>query len=126
MGLMKDELGRNITKKFVGLIAKAYSYLIDNNDKDKKEKQTKEVCHQKYFKIRDHKNCLKASKIGNKINYLEKKKIDTDCFNEDKREFVKNNKLILKTQVSKSERHNIFTEEINKIALSSNDDKKYH
>ena len=38
MGLMKDELGRNITKKFVGLIAKAYSYLIDNNDKDKKEK----------------------------------------------------------------------------------------
>ena len=84
------------------------------------------MCHQKYFKIRDHKNCLKASKIGNKINYLEKKKIDTDCFNEDKREFVKNNKLILKTQVSKSERHNIFTEEINKIALSSNDDKKYH
>ena len=32
---------------------------------------------------------------------------------------------ILKTQQrSKSERHNVFTEEINKIALSSNDDKR--
>ena len=41
-----------------------------------------------------------------------------------KKDFVKNNKLILKTQLGfKSERHNVFTEEINKIALSSNDDK---
>ena len=32
---------------------------------------------------------------------------------------------ILKTQQrSKIERHNVFTEEINKIALSSNDDKR--
>ena len=36
-----------------------------------------------------------------------------------------NNKSILKTQQrSKSEAHNVYTEEINKIALSSNDDKK--
>ena len=33
----------------------------------------------------------------------------------------KSNKLILKT--IRSERHNVFTEEINKIALSSNDHK---
>ena len=34
-------------------------------------------------------------------------------------------KLILKTQQRfKSERHNVFTEKINKIALSSNDDKR--
>ena len=40
-------------------------------------------------------------------------------------ESVKNNKIILKTQQRfKSERHNVFTEEINKIALSSNDDKR--
>ena len=39
-------------------------------------------------------------------------------------EFIKNNKLILKTQEKfKSERHNVFTEKINKTALSSNDDK---
>ena len=32
---------------------------------------------------------------------------------------------MLKTQQwFKSERHNVFTEEINKIALSSNDDKR--
>ena len=38
---------------------------------------------------------------------------------------IKNNKLILKTeQRVKNERHNVFTEEINKIALSSNDDKR--
>ena len=38
--------------------------------------------------------------------------------------FIKNNKSILKIQQRfKSERHNVFTEEINKIALSSNDDK---
>ena len=35
------------------------------------------------------------------------------------------NRLILKTQQRfKSERHNVFTEEINKIVLSSNDDKR--
>ena len=38
--------------------------------------------------------------------------------------FIKNNKSILKIQQRfKSERQNVFTEEINKIALSSNDDK---
>ena len=38
---------------------------------------------------------------------------------------MKNNKLILKTQQRfKRERHNVFTEEINKNALSSNDHKK--
>ena len=38
---------------------------------------------------------------------------------------IKNNKLILKTeQRVKNERHNVFTEEISKIALSSNDDKR--
>ena len=38
---------------------------------------------------------------------------------------MRNNKLILKTQQRfKSERHTVFTEEINKIALGSNDDKR--
>ena len=39
--------------------------------------------------------------------------------------FLKNNKSTLKIQqMSKSKRHNVFTEGINKIALSSNDDKE--
>ena len=41
---------------------------------------------------------------------------------EDQRKFVVNNKIVLKTQQRfKSERHNVFTEEINKIAVGSND-----
>ena len=39
--LIKDELGGQIMKKFVGLRAKTYSFLKDNNDEDKKAKGTK-------------------------------------------------------------------------------------
>ena len=52
-------------------------------------------------------------------------KIDVDSLEEDQKELIKNNKLILKKQQRfRSEKHNAFTEEINKIALSSNDDKR--
>ena len=55
------------------------------------------------------------------MHHLEKNQIDVDSF----KEIIKYNKLILKTrQRFKSERHNVFTEEINKIALSSNYDKR--
>ena len=41
------------------------------------------------------------------------------------KKFIRNNKSILKTQQRfKKERHNVFTEEINKIALSSNNSKR--
>ena len=40
---MKYEWGGQIMKKFVGLRAKLYSYLKDNNDEDKKAKGTKNV-----------------------------------------------------------------------------------
>ena len=50
-----------------------------------------------------------------------KNKIQADSL----KEFVKNNKLILKTQQRfKSERRNVVTGEINKIASSSNDDNQ--
>ena len=46
-------------------------------------------------------------------------KIDIDHIKENYKEFIKTNKSILKTQERfKSERYNIFTKEINKIALS--------
>ena len=42
-----------------------------------------------------------------------------------RKEFIKTKKLILKThQRFRSEKHNVFTEEIIKVALSSNDDKQ--
>ena len=56
------------------------------------------------------------------MNYLEKNKIDTEGIKES---IKKNNKSLLKIpQRFKSEMHNVFTEEINKTALSSNDDKR--
>ena len=39
IGLMKDELGRKIITKLVGLRAKTYSYLIDDSNEDKKNKK---------------------------------------------------------------------------------------
>ena len=43
---MKDELGGQIIKKFIGLRPKTYSYLKDNNDEGKKAKGPKK-CHKK-------------------------------------------------------------------------------
>ena len=38
---------------------------------------------------------------------------------------LKNNKLILKSQQRfRSERHKVFTEEVNKVAMSANKDKR--
>ena len=39
IGSMKDELGRKIMTKLVGLRAKTYSYLIDDSNEDKKNKK---------------------------------------------------------------------------------------
>ena len=46
------------------------------------------------------------------MNHLKKNKTDIDSIEKNHQEFIKNNKLILKTQRFKSERH-VFTEEIN-------------
>ena len=125
IGLMKDELGGKIMKQFVGLRAKTYSYLIDDGSEDKKAKGTKKCVIKGKLKSEDYKNCLEANQLENKINHQEKNKIDIDSLKEDYKKFIKNHKLILKTQQRfKSERHNIFTEEINKTALSSNVDKR--
>ena len=43
IGLMKDELGRKIMTKFVGLRAKTYKYLTDDGSEDKKAKGTQIV-----------------------------------------------------------------------------------
>ena len=94
-GLFKDELGGRIVKKFCALRAKAYSYLMDNDSEVKKSKETKK--------------CVIKQQIMFD-NY-------TDCLFDDK--------IILKSQQRfKSNHHKVYTEEVNKIALSSNDDKR--
>ena len=49
--LMKDELGEQIMKKFVRLIAKKYSYLKGNNNEDRKSKDTKKCVIKKKLKF---------------------------------------------------------------------------
>ena len=103
---MKDELGRQIMKKVVGLRAKSYSYVKENYEEHKKAEGTKKKASWKeILSLETIKKSLKATKIENRINYFENKKIDVDYL----KEFVKN-KVILKTQQRfKSERHNVFT-----------------
>ena len=93
---MQDELGGKIMKKFVGLRAKSYSYLIEDGSKDKKAIGTKKCAINKKFKFEDNKNCLEATQPENEINCL--RKIDVDSLEESHKEFRNNNKLILKTQ----------------------------
>ena len=82
---MKGELGGQTMKEFVGLTAKTYSYLKDNNDEDKKVKYTRKCVIKRKLKFNDYKNCLEAAQIERKINYLRKKKIDVDSRKEDKK-----------------------------------------
>ena len=92
---MKNELGGKIMREFAALKPRAYSYLMDDGNSDKKAKGTKKCVIKRMFKFNDYKGCLL------------------------------NNEIILKSpQKFKSEAHNVYTEEVNKIALSSNDDKR--
>ena len=93
--LMKDELGGKIMTEFVALKPKIHSQLIDDGGGDKKAKGTKKCVIKRRLKFNDYKD------------------------------YLLNNEIILKSQQRfKSERHDLYTEEINKIALSSNDDKR--
>ena len=76
------------------------------------------------LKFENYKSSSEASQLENEINHLQKNQIDLDILKKYYKEFIKSNKLILKTQQRfKSESHNVFTKKINKIALSSNDNK---
>ena len=95
IGLMKDELGGRIITEFVALRPKIYSYLTDDCKEDKKAKGTKKCVIKRMIKFNDYNNC------------------------------VLNDKVVLKSQHRfKSKGHDIYTENINKIALSSNNDKR--
>ena len=60
-----------------------------------------------------------------KENHIYKNKVNTERLRQKQNESMKNDKSLLKTQqIFKSERHNVFTEKVNKIALSVNDNKR--
>ena len=48
------------------------------------------MCHKKRLKIKDYRNCLKATQIENKISQLEKNKVNVDSL----KNFLKINKVI--------------------------------
>ena len=122
---MKDILSGKILIEFVGLREKTYSYLTDASSEDKRAKDTKKCVIKRTLKLENYKNCSVATQLENKVNYVEKTEFIIDCFKEDHKKTIKNNQLILKIQKRfKSKRLNVFTEEINKITLSSNNDKR--
>ena len=95
IGLMKDELGGKIITEFVTLRPKTYSFLTDDGKEDKKAKGTKKCVIKKMIKFNDYKKCLLIDEV------------------------------ILKSQQRFiSKKHDVYTENINKIALSNNDDKR--
>ena len=66
----------------------------------------------------------KASQIIKKVNYLEKKAINDDSVEEDKKDFIENRLLLKSQQRFKSDKHNVFTEEMRKIAFCSSVNKR--
>ena len=96
VGLMKDELGGGIITEFVALRPKAYSYKTNDNIELKKAKGTKECVAKKMLSFSNYKNCL-----------------------------FDNGNVLRSQQRYKSENHIVYTENINKVALSCNDDKRF-
>ena len=93
-GFFKDELGETIMKEFFAHRAKTYAYLMDDNE-EKKSKGTKKYVIKRELMFKNYKDCLF------------------------------NGEVILKSQQRfKSDNHKMYTEEVNKIALSSDDDKR--
>ena len=95
IGLMTDELGEKIITELVNLRPKTYSLVTDDGKEDKKAIGTKKCIIKKMIKFNDYNKCL---------------------FNDE---------LTLKSQQRFiSKKHDVYTENINKIALSNNDDKR--
>ena len=94
ISLMKDELGAKIITEFVTLRPKTYSFLTDDGKEDKKAKGTKKYVIKKMIKFNDYKKRLLDDEV------------------------------ILKSQQRFISKKHVYTENINKIALSNSDDKR--
>ena len=92
---MKDELGGEIIMEFIALRRKTYSYLTDNDKLDKKVKGTKKCIIKKMIKYDDYKKCLLNDKV-----------------------ILKSQQRFIRTK------HDVYTENVNKIVLSNDDDKR--
>ena len=68
--LIKDELDGKLMIKVVGLSGKTCSCLIDDNNEDKKAKDTKNCVIKRKLKFERYKNCLEETQLDNKIKYF--------------------------------------------------------
>ena len=93
--MFKDEIGDKIRIEFCALRAKTYAYKLDNDTEMNKAKDTKK--------------CIVNRELmfGNYVDAL---------FNDEV--------IIRLQQRFRSDHHRVYTEQVNKIALSSNDDKR--
>ena len=63
IGKNKDELGGKIVKEFIGLRAKTYGYLMDDDSEKENAKGTKKCVIKRMLKFNDYKDCLLNNKI---------------------------------------------------------------
>ena len=95
IGLMKDELGGAIMTEFIALRPKLSSYRVLSGTENKKCKEIKKCVIKKTLTFEDYKNCL---------------------FN--------SNTIYRFQLMFRSMKHEIYTIEINKVALNRDDDKR--
>ena len=102
-GKFKDQLKGRIMTERVALTAKTYAHLIDGYDDDNDKNK---IINKK---AKGTKKCITKREITFK-NY---------------KDSLFNDEVVIKPQHRfRSDHHKVYTEELNKIALSSNDDKR--
>ena len=96
LGMFKDEAAGKIIKEFVGLRAKLYSFKMEDGEENKRCKGVKKQVVKETITHEDYKTCLLTGK-----------------------------EILRKQNILRSYNHEVYTEEVNKIALSAEDDKRY-
>ena len=96
VGMFKDEVAGKCIEEFVGLRAKLYSYKMYEGEETKKCKGVRKMVVKRSIAHEDYKTCLFTGK-----------------------------EQMRRMNVIRSYNHEVFTEEINKVALCSDDDKRY-
>ena len=96
LGMMKDEAAGKIIKDFVGLRAKLYSFVMDDGEETKKCKGIKKQVVESSIRHENYKTCLLTGK-----------------------------EQLRKQNILRSYEHEVYTEEVNKVALSALDNKRY-
>ena len=96
LGKFKDEVAGKIIKEFVGLRAKLYSFKMEDGAENKRCKGIKKQVVKETITHEDYKTCLTTGK-----------------------------EILRKQNILRSYDHEVYTEEVNKIALSATDDKRY-